>query len=113
TAAIAEMLLQSHHDVIRLLPALPSAWTEGTVRGLRARARRTVTMAWANGQLTWAQLVSESPTRLTLRFPDDRQYRVIVIGGPRDGLVIETAREDGNHTWAPTPGDVYEIRPVE
>ncbi len=112
TAAIAEMLLQSHHGVIRLLPALPTAWVEGTIRGLRARGRRTVTMSWSEGKLTWAQLVSESPTRIALQFPDDRQYRIIVIGGPRDGLVVETGRENGNHTWTPTPGDVYEIRPV-
>jgi alpha-L-fucosidase 2 len=112
TAAVAEMLLQSHRGVIRLLPALPSAWAEGSIRGLRARGRRTINMSWSAGQLTWAQLVSESPSRLALRFPDSRTYRVIVIGGPRDGLVVETGRQDGNVTWVPSPGDVYEIRPI-
>ena len=59
TAAIAEMLLQSHTDEILLLPALPAAWSNGKVRGLRARGGVTVDMEWHNGQMTEVHLESD------------------------------------------------------
>ena len=52
TSGIAEMLLQSYDDVITILPALPSAWISGNVRGLKAQGDYTVDEDWENGQPT-------------------------------------------------------------
>lgn len=49
TAGMAEMLLQSQHDEIHVLPALPRAWSAGSITGLRARGDLTVDIRWSNG----------------------------------------------------------------
>lgn len=52
SAGIAEMLIQSHNDYIHLLPALPDAWKEGKVSGLKARGNYTVDIEWSDGIVT-------------------------------------------------------------
>ncbi|WP_425481471.1 glycoside hydrolase family 95 protein [Luteimonas suaedae] len=59
TAGITEMLLQSWGGTIFLLPALPAAWPEGSVRGLRARGAAGIDLAWAAGRLAEARLRSD------------------------------------------------------
>ncbi len=62
TAGVAEMLLQSDGNVIRLLPTLPQAWKRGTVRGLRARGAVTVDIFWDNGRVVKAVLTPDFDT---------------------------------------------------
>jgi alpha-L-fucosidase 2 len=65
-AAIAEMLLQSREDCTILLPALPDAWPDGSVRGLRGRDGVCYDLCWQGGLLQSATLTAARDTSVTL-----------------------------------------------
>ena len=80
TAAVAEMLLQSHAfdgalREIHLLPALPGAYPDGEVTGLRARGGLTVDIIWQGGKITSARLTAAQDIEFALRVQGEAQGR--------------------------------------
>ena len=80
TAAIAEMLMQSHTGVIDLLPALPSAWAEGEVKGLRARGSVEVDLRWENGKAAAATIRPDFSGNYQLRVSNGQKIKSLSNG---------------------------------
>jgi alpha-L-fucosidase 2 len=81
TAAMCEMLLQSHEGEINLLPALPAAWPNGSVKGLRARGNFTVDIEWQNGKLVTATIHSPAENSCRLRYGGQTREMTFKKGG--------------------------------
>lgn len=97
TAAIAEMLLQSHTDHLDLLPALPAAWPEGEVDGLRARGGLLVGITWRDLRVTEVRLTAPPAraVRASLRTADGRRTDVDLAPGARVALGHEALGASG------------------
>jgi alpha-L-fucosidase 2 len=106
TAAIAELLLQSHEGEIALLPALPSAWGSGSVKGLRARGGVEVAMEWRDGRLAGAELLALRAGRHRVRMQKGtRLVEARDAAGP-----VAVVRGEGVVTLDVRAGERYRLK---
>lgn len=91
TAGLIEMLLQSYGNVIRFLPALPSAWPNGSFRGVRARGAFQVDCTWRKGKATSAALRTDADGRVGLAAPAGQRILRVTCNG--DMVDIQTVDE--------------------
>jgi alpha-L-fucosidase 2 len=94
TAGIAEMLMQSHDGFIYLLPALPSLWKEGKIKGIVARGGFEIDLSWKNGKVE--KLVIRSTVGGNCRLRSENQL---------SGKGLETAKGDN-------PNRLYQLTSV-
>ncbi|WP_309712873.1 glycoside hydrolase N-terminal domain-containing protein [Armatimonas sp.] len=89
TAGIAECLLQSHAYELHLLPALPAAWPQGSVKGLRARGGITVeSLAWTNGKLTRATLSASHTLKVPVRVQGSAQTKLVTLPAGKAVVIV-------------------------
>jgi alpha-L-fucosidase 2 len=105
TAGLAEMLLQSHADELELLPALPSAFAEGSVRGLRARGGFEIDILWRQKSLERARIRSVLGERCRLRTVGEVEVRS--GGGPIDVRRPEPSVVE----FSTRAGEAYDVSP--
>jgi alpha-L-fucosidase 2 len=91
TAAIAELLLQSHDGEIALLPALPIAWKQGSIRGLRARGGLEVALRWLDGRLVEAEIYALRSGTHTVRVPKGSEVRGLLTKEGNPAPFVRTA----------------------
>ena len=104
-AAVVEMLLQSYHEEIHLLPALPSAWPDGKVTGLRARGGYRVDIEWKHGALAQADIT-----------PVEDRECIVKTGGQSlavidaAGNAVAVREADNKIAFDVTAGETYTVR---
>lgn len=102
-AGVCEMLAHSHTGAVKLLPTLPKAWSEGSVRGLGVRGGFAIDFGWKNG--AWKEMSAHALVGGEFRLYCEQDVKVT------DGNVVEvpTLREGNIVRWQCVKGHVYRV----
>ena len=106
TSGVAEMLLQSNHGYMNLLPALPEAWKDGSVYGIMARGNFEVSMTWEDSHLKEACIKSNRGTKAVVQTEDASLATVKDIDG--NSIFVNTLSKD-RIEFATEVGKIYII----
>jgi alpha-L-fucosidase 2 len=106
-SGLIEMLLQSHAGVVRLLPALPKAWPEGSFRGLRARGGLEIDLEWKNGRATAATLRAFQDSEVRLAVPAGQ--KIVSVRAERGAALALPQAADGTVSTALKRGGSYNV----
>jgi alpha-L-fucosidase 2 len=104
TAAISEMLIQSHQGFIDLLPALPKEWHSGEFNGVRVRGGFGLCLKWESGKITKAALHSLAGEVCRIRVGQPASVFLV------DEAIEATTLQDGVLEFSTRAGAMYEIR---
>ena len=85
-AGMAEMIMQSNSDTIRVLPALPSAWTTGHMNGLKAVKDFTVSIEWKDGKATRVTVINNQGQEIPMLYAGLKDA-VALVNGKYDATV--------------------------
>ena len=107
TAGVTEMLLQSQNGYTEFLPAIPSAWDKGEVKGLKARGNFTIDEKWFNNKAKTFTVTYDGPKESS-KFTGS--YENITSAVVKEGdKVVEATKEGDKISFTAVKGHTYTI----
>ena len=106
-AGVAEMLLQSHEGVIKVIPALPRVWSTGHFDGLVARGNFVISAKWKDGKATELSILSRSGGECRIAYPGIGKASLTDSSG--NEIKVSGNGKDQIH-FTPTVGETYTVK---
>ncbi len=106
-AGVVEMLLQSHEEYIKILPALPEAWNTGSFDGLVARGNFVFSVEWNGGELKALTVTSRSGGECRIAYPGIESAPVKAGSGK---VIKSVSTREGTIKFPTTKGETYIIK---